>query len=456
MRTPLALTSVALAAICAFTAVTYTATAPKPGVDWPQFRGIRANGISEGSALPASWDVAKGQAIAWKAPLPGMGHSSPIVWGNLVCVSTAISGRKDATLRIGYYGDVDSVNDDTPHEWKLYCLDKSTGAVRWEQTVLTAVPKIKRHMKATHANSTLATDGERLIAFFGSEGLYAYDLKGKMLWKKDLGVLDGGWFTDPSYQWETGSSPIIHDNVVVVQADVQKGSFLAAFDARDGRELWRVTRNEVPTWGTPTVHEVNGKAQLIVNGWHHIGAYDFASGKEIWKMEGLGDIPIPTPVVNEGLIYITNAHGPKGAPVYAIRETATGDITLTGGATSNAGIAWSALRDGGYMCTPLIYRGLVYIIKYNGVLTVYDAKTGEQKLQQRIGSAAFTASPIAADGKVYVANEDGHVYVLKAGPTYEVLSENDFGEPVLATPAISEGTLLFRTKSQIVAIRAAR
>jgi outer membrane protein assembly factor BamB len=229
--------------------------------------------------------------------------------------------------------------------------------------------KIKRHLKATHANSTLATDGERLIAFFGSEGLYAYDMKGKLLWKKDLGVLDAGWFTDPSYQWETGSSPIIHNDVVVVQADVLKGSFIAAFSAPDGRELWRTARNEVPTWGTPTVHQVNGREQLIVNGWHHIGAYDFKTGKEIWKLKGGGDIPIPTPVVHEGLIYITNAHGPI-APVYAIRETATGEITPPAGATRPKDIAWSSVKDGGYMSTPIVYRGPVYIVKLNGGLTV--------------------------------------------------------------------------------------
>jgi outer membrane protein assembly factor BamB len=440
-----------------FGAAVYTAGTPKPGIDWPQFRGIRAAGVSEGFPLPSAWDVAKSQNVAWKTPIPGLGLSSPIVWGDVACVSTSISGQKDASLRVGLYGDVRPVLDDTEHEWRLYCLDKKIGAIRWQQSVLKAVPKIKRHMKASHANSTLATDGERVIAFFGSEGLYAYDLKGKLLWKKDLGVLDGGWFTDPSAQWETGSSPILHDNVVVIQADVQKGSFLAAFDARDGRELWRTERNDVPTWGTPTVHQVKGQTQLVVNGWHHIGAYDFKTGKEIWKLKGGGDIPVPTPVVHDGLIYITNAHGPQ-APVYAIRETATGDITLADGATSNAGIAWSAPRDGGYMCTPLVYSGLVYIVKYNGGLTVYDAKTGEQKFQQRLagGISAFTSSPVASDGKIYLASEDGHVFVLKAGPVFELISENDMGESVLATPAISEGTLLYRTQANVVAIRAGK
>jgi outer membrane protein assembly factor BamB len=433
------------------------AGAPRPGIDWPQFRGIRAAGVSEGFALPSAWDVAKQQGVNWKTALPGLGLSSPIVWGELVCLSTSISGQKDAGLKVGLYGDVKPVTDDTEHEWRVQCHDKKTGAVKWQQTVVKAVPKIKRHTKSTHANSTLATDGERLVAFFGSEGLYAFGLNGKPLWKRDLGVLDAGWFVDPSAQWETGSSPIIHDNVVVIQADVQKGSFLAAFDARDGKELWRTPRADVPTWGTPTVHQVKGQTQLIVNGWKHIGAYDFKTGKEIWKLTGGGDIPVPTPVVQDGLIFITNAHGPK-APVYAIRDTATGDISLADGATSNEHVAWSAARDGGYMCTPLVYNGLVYIVKYNGVLSVFDARTGESKYQQRLagGTSAFTSSPIAADGKVYLASEEGHVFVLKSGPAFEVLAENDMGESVLATPAISEGALLYRTAGHLMSIGAAK
>jgi outer membrane protein assembly factor BamB len=440
------------AALAAHAAMQASGT-PKPGVDWPQFRGIRASGVAEGFSLPTRWDVAGGKDVAWSTPIPGLGLSSPIVWGDSLFVSTAISGQKDAGIRVGLYGDVKPVTDDTEHEWRVYALDKKTGTVRWQTTVLRAVPKIKRHMKSTHASSTLATDGERLIAFFGSEGLYAFDLKGKQLWKKDLGVLDAGWFTDPSAQWETGSSPILHDNVVVIQADVQKGSFLAAFDARTGNELWRTARTDVPTWGTPTVHEVNGRTQLIVNGWKHIGGYDFKTGKEIWKLVGGGDIPVPTPVVDGGLIYITNAHGPK-APVYAIREGATGDITLADGETANAGVAWSAARDGGYMCTPLVYRGIVYIVKYNGVLTAYDAKSGAVKFQQRLaeGKSAFTSSPIAADGKIYLASEDGHVFVLNAGPAFEVLAENEMHESVLATPAISEGRLFYRTQGRVLAI----
>ena len=443
----------ALAAVCLLTSVS-GATNPRPGIDWPQFRGIRASGVDDKHPAPVTWNVDKKQGVVWKTAIPGLGHASPVVWGDSVYLATSISSKTDAGVRVGLYGDIRSVTDDTPHEWRVYALDKKTGAIKWQQTAITGVPKIKRHEKATHANSTLATDGERIIAFFGSEGLYAFDMKGKQLWKKDLGVLDAGFFAVPEAQWETGSSPILHDNVAVVQADVQKGSFLAAFDAKTGRELWRVSRDDVPTWSTPTVHEVNGRTHLIVNGMRHIGAYDFKTGEVIWKMKGLGDIPVPTPVVHDGFIYVTNAHGP-GAPVFAIRETATGDISLAGDATSSAGVVWSYRRGGGYMATPIVYRGLLYVLNYNGVLTVYDAKTGEQKYQHRVadGSTAFTASPVAADGKVYIASEDGRIFVLKAGPAYEVLSTNEMGESTLATPALSEGMMLWRTQGHLLAVK---
>ena len=446
--------AVPASALLAYTLSLSAASAPRPGVDWPQFRGIGAAGVAEGFSLPTEWSVAEGRNVAWKTDVPGLGLSSPVVWGNDLFVSTSISGKKDAGLKVGLYGDVRPVEDDTEHEWRIYALDKKTGKVKWQQTVHKAVPKIKRHTKASHANSTLATDGERLIAFFGSEGLYAYDMKGKQLWKKDLGVLDAGWFTAPQMQWETGSSPVIHDGKVIIQADVQKDSFLAVFDIKTGNEIWRITRTDVPTWGTPTIHQVNGQAQILVNGFRHSGAYDFKTGKEIWKMSGNGDIPVPTPVVSDGMIYITNAHGPM-SPVYAIKDTATGDISLPSGTDKTAHVAWSILKGGGYMCTPLVYRGLVYIIGYNGVLTVYDAKTGDRKYQQRLlenTASAFTSSPVGNDGKVYVASEDGQLIVLRAGPTFERIAQNDMGASVLATPAISEGRLLVRTQGQIIAI----
>jgi outer membrane protein assembly factor BamB len=448
-RIPAAVASIGLIVF----ATLHAASAPRPGTDWPQFRGISAQGIAEGFSVPATWNAATGENVVWKTKIPGLGLSSPIVWGDTVFISTAISGKADAGLRVGYYGDIQSVPDDTEHEWRVYALDKKTGAIKWQHSPYKGVPKIKRHMKNSHANSTLATDGERLIAFFGSEGLYAYDLKGTLLWKKDLGVLDTGYYMVPEAQWETGSSPVLHDGKIVLQVDVQKNSFLAVFDAKDGRELWRVPRTDVPTWSSPTVHSVGGKPQILVNGMRHVGAYDFQTGKEIWKLSGGGDIPVPTPVVNDGLVYITNAHG-NDSPVYAIKETATGDISLKGGATSNDGVAWMAPRSGGYMCTPLVYRGLVYNVRYNGVLNVFDRKTGEKKYETRLAGAtsAFTASPIANDGRVFIASEDGQVFVIAAGPEFKVLAMNEMSTPVLATPALSDGTLLIRTQDQIMAV----
>jgi outer membrane protein assembly factor BamB len=243
--------------------------------------------------------------------------------------------------------------------------------------------------------------------------------------------------------------------VIVLQADVQKGSFLAAFDVKTGKELWRTARQDVPTWSTPTIHRVGAQTQILVNGWRHAGAYDFRTGKEIWRLSGGGDIPVPTPIVGDGLVFITNAHGREPAPVYAIREQATGDISLAPGTTSNAGIAWTARGDGAYMITPVLYGGVLYVAKNNGVLAAFDPKTGERLYQQRLGTGTtgFTASLVAGDGKIYAAAEDGDVYVVKAGRTFELIGTNPLGDIAMATPAISEGVLYFRTGRNVMAVR---
>jgi outer membrane protein assembly factor BamB len=428
-------------------------TEPKPGVDWPSFRGIRAGGIAEGYPMPAKWNVAAREGVRWRTALEGLGTSSPIVWADRVCVSTAVSGKLDSNLKIGLYGDIASVEDNTSHTWKLICLDKKTGRVVLDRTILTSVPKIKRHTKSTHANSTLATDGTHLVLMLGSEGLHTYDMSGKLLWKKDLGLLDSGYYQVPEAQWEFGSSPVIHDGLIVIQADVQKGSFLAAFDVTTGKEMWRTARSDVPTWGSPTIHRIGTQTQILVNGWRHIGAYDFKTGREIWKLKGGGDIPVPTPVVAHGHVYITNAHGPL-SPIYAIRETATGDISLAPNETSNANITWSVARGGAYMATPLVYGDILYVLGWNGVLLAHDAKSGERFYQQRLGggTSAFTASPVAADGKLYFISEEGDVFVVKAGKTYELIATNSLDEIAMATPAISEGVIYFRTGKSLVAI----
>lgn len=443
----------AVLAAAPFSSGTTQPSEARPGIDWPSFRGIDARGIGLGAEPPTTWDVPGGQQVRWRVPIAGLGHSSPVVWGDTVCTTTAVSNTPDVELKVGLYGDITSVQDATEHRWEVMCFDKASGAVRWQRTAKTGVPKVKRHPKSTHASSTLATDGRHLIAFFGSEGLYAYDLEGRLLWQKDFGLLDSGFFMVPDAQWGFGSSPVIHAGRVVVQADVQKGSFVAAFDVRTGRELWRTPRADVPTWSTPAVVTVGGREQVIVNGWKHIGGYDLETGRELWRMTGGGDIPVPTPIVSDDLVFITNAHG-KAAPIYAIRPSATGDITLKEGETANAHIAWSYMRDGAYMQTPIAYQGLLYVCRDNGVLSVFDAKTGTRHYQSRLGDGrtGFSASPVAAAGRVYFTSEDGDVYVVKAGTAFELLATNPLGEVAMATPAISDGRLIFRTRGHLLAV----
>jgi outer membrane protein assembly factor BamB len=443
----------ALLCLLGITLLTTGATA-RQAQNWPSFRGVRGSGVADGQ-LPASWDIPKGTRLRWKTPIAGLGYASPIIWGNQLCVTTAKSGKADAGLKLGLYGDIASVTDDTVHTWLLTCMDASTGKVLFETKMHEGVPKIKRHTKSTHANSTLATDGTHIIAMLGSEGLFAFDMKGKQLWKVDLGVLDSGYHVVPAAQWEFGSSPIVHDGKVIIQADVQKGSFLGAFDVKTGKELWRTPRTDVPTWSTPTIHVVGGKTQVLVNGWHHMGAYDFATGEEIWKLKSAtGDIPVPTPITGHGFVYLTSAHG-GNPPVYAIRETAKGDISLAPDTTTNEHIAWSSKSDGAYMISPVLYQGLLYVCKNNGVFAVFDAVSGEKLYQERLGdgTTGFTASLVAGDGKVFFTSEDGDVFVVKAGRTYELLSKNPLGDYAMATPAIANGSLYFRTGTAVIAVK---
>lgn len=426
---------------------------PRPGIDWPSFRGIRAIGVADGYPIPTVWNVPTGEGVRWKVSVEGLGHSSPVVWGDRVCLTTALSGKSDASLNLSLGASLRSVDDDTVHTWKLICVDKRTGRTTLNVTMHLGVPKVGRHARSTHANSTLATDGTRLVAMLGSEGLHAYDFKGKLLWRKDLGRIDSGYYVDPTSQWAFGSSPVIEDGLVVVQADAQENGFIAAFDLRTGRELWRTNRDDVPTWGSPTIYRSGDRIGIAVNGLRHIGGYDVRTGAEIWQSKGVGDIPVPTPVVADGLIYITNAHG-NGSTVFAVRDTARGQVTLDVSDGSNEHLAWSVPRHGAYIPTPVLYRGMLYLVRGSSPFLALDAKTGSRVYQKRLGGDAtdVTASLVAGDGKVFVTSEDGEVFVVKAGPTFEVLATNVLGEPALATPAISEGVLYFRTVKSLVAI----
>ncbi len=435
-------------------AAAVTALFPSPTMaqisagDWPQFRGWRARGVVDGQDLPDSWDADAFANIRWKTPIPGLGHSSPILAGNRIFLVTAIGNDANPSLRVGLYGDIRPVDDEGPQSWQLYCLNKQTGQIDWIRQLHYGEPAIKRHTKASHANSTPATDGKHVVAFLGSEGLHCFDVCGNRLWKKDLGRLDSGYYMARSAQWGFGSSPIIYQDLVFVQCDVQKNSFVAAFEIDTGDEIWRTKRTDVPTWGTPTVHE-GEHDQLIVNGCSHSGGYDPRTGREIWQLGWGGDIPVPTPIVSHGLIILSSAHGLL-SPLRAVRTSAHGTVPPMAG--SQKQLAWSKPRDGIYMQTPLVYEDLLYACRDNGVLSCYDVETGERIYRKRLGGGGFTASPVAADGRLYFTSEDGVIYVVRAGKEYELLAENAMGEVCMATPAISDQMLIVRGQNSIYAV----
>jgi outer membrane protein assembly factor BamB len=423
-------------------------TAPR---NWPGFRGDNAAGNGDGQGAVAEWDVDTEQNVRWKTPIPGISNASPIVWGNRVFIVTAVSSAGDKTFRVGLYGDVAPVNDLSEHTWKMYCLDKNSGTILWEQTAFTGLPKVKRHTKASQANSTPVTDGRRVVAIFGSIGmLAAWDMDGKPLWKTDVGVLDSGWFFDPDYQWGHSSSPIIHGDKVIVQADRSKDSFIAAYDLATGKQVWRTHRDEIPTWGTPIVFRADGREQIVTNG-PKIRGYDPATGELVWTLGPNSEVTVGTPVVGAGLVYVTGGY-PPARPVYAIKPNARGDISLPKDATSSETIAWSN-GEGTYIPSPIFYDGILYTCGNNGVLTAYDGATGTRIYRARVGGGgSFAASPVAADGRLYFANEDGDIIVARAGRTYQEVAKNEMKEVIMATPAISDGVIIVRTLGHVFGI----
>jgi outer membrane protein assembly factor BamB len=420
---------------------------------WPQFRGLNASGRGDGANLPDTWSVADNKGIAWRTPIPGLAHSSPIVWGDRVFVTTAISSRKDATFKPGLYGEGTASEDVTSHKWNVMALDRRTGKVLWERTAYEGAPKEKRHIKATYANATPATDGKYVVAHFGSQGLYAYDVDGKLKWKRDLGRLNTGAYDSPDYEWGTASSPILYKDLVIVQADQQKDSFVMALRLKDGTTAWKADRDELPSWATPTVFTAGTQAELVTNAPKFIRGYDPQTGKELWRLGRSSNITAPTPVFDKDLIVVASGRRPT-APLFVLKAGARGDITLPEGATSGGPVVWTKEGAGSYMPTPVVHDGRIYVLKNQGILTCWDLKTGAQVYEQRLPgvTSGFSASPVVADGKLYLSSEDGDVFVVRAGPKFEVIATNPMGQPLMATPAIAEGLLLLRGERDLFAV----
>jgi outer membrane protein assembly factor BamB len=432
--------------------------------DWPSFRGQGARGVAEGFPVRTKWnadvEIGELEGELWETTVPGLGHSSPVVFGDKLFLLTAISDAGAAQLQVGAGGKPTAAEDNGQQSWVVLCYDKATGKELWRKTAHQGKPKATRHLKATHANTSVSVDGENVLAFFGSEGLYCYDHDGNLRWSRDLGIIN---ISKYGIGWGFASSPAIHEDRIAIVCDDPEHPYVAMLRLDNGEEIWRVSRKDIceRSWGTPLIHASDKTTQVVVNGWPWIVSYDFETGEERWRMEGGGDNPIPTPFAANGWIYITNAHGSK-APIYVVRPDATGNLSASqpeafGDANDKeTPVVWSVERGGSYMSTPVVYGDYLYLGNSNGTVRCFHARTGAKIYEERLGKGAgVIASLVATDDKIFCASENGKVYVLQPGPEFKVLAENSMGEPCFATPAISSGVVYIRTTERLVAIRSA-
>ena len=423
------------------------ATGTAFGQHWPSFRGANAAGVADTADPPVTWDLGARRNVVWAVEIPGFGHSSPVVWGEHVFLTTAVplrpapAGSATAESTAVNSEAYRAIEAQTRHSWRLYCLDRATGRIRWERTAYEGVPRVKRHAKASQASATPATDGTHVVAMMGSEGLFTYDMDGRLLWKKDFGRLNQGYVDDPTDEWGPASSPIIHDGLVIVQNDRHTDSYVAALDVQTGEERWRVGReDEMPAWSTPVVHR-GARETLVTNSPQFIRGHDPATGRELWRVQDGTQVKVVTPVIAGDLVIATGGYPTGGRPIFGIRA-ATGEVV------------WRLERGSPYTPTPIVYQGILYVSIDNGVLGAYDATTGRLVYQRRIApdSGGFSASAVAAAGRLYFASEDGIVYVVRAGREFELLARNDMKEMCLATPALTGDLLLVRTRTHLYAL----
>jgi outer membrane protein assembly factor BamB len=423
---------------------------------WPQWRGPGGLGISPEKNLPTEWSPATPDKpavnIPWKIEIPGRGHSSPIVAGNLVFVTTSIKGevvpgrKAQEHLKFDYtpgYIHPDAVDIEFKHALKVYAVDAVTGELAWERTAYDGVMFDDRHRKNTFASSTMVTDGERVYASFESAGFYAYDLKGNLVWKKDLGgIIKAGL--------GPGTSPIIYKDLLILLCDQEMGtgSYLAALDRKTGDEVWRATRENRRSWATPLVINTGTRDELIASGAEVVISYDPATGKELWRANGTQSHPIPSPVTTKGLLFLTA--GSQAKVVMAMKPGGSGDLK-----DSKETVLWRYNKGAAYVPSPIAIGDYLYLLTDGGIMTCIDALTGERKYEGgRVPvPATFFASPVAFDDKILLTSEDGDSFVIEAGPVHKVLKTNSVGESVYASPAIANGTIFIRGEKHLFAIR---
>jgi outer membrane protein assembly factor BamB len=414
--------------------------------NWPQWRGPGGQGISRETKLPAAWTP--GKNIAWKAEVPGRGHSAPVVWNDRVFITTALEGELLPGAKAVEHTESgkpflhpDSVGADRKHTYKVLSYDGRTGKLLWEQTAWEGVPFDNRHRKSSFASPSVATDGSLVFAYFGSEGVFAYDVNGKPAWKTSVGKVK-------TLGLGAASSPVIHEGLVILQCDDDGGqdSAIVALEAKTGRERWRMKRPVQVSWSTPVLVRAGHRTELVTNGSEWIIAYDPATGKELWRTKGVESNAIHTPVVGNGVVIVSAGFPAK--KTIAIKPGGSGDVTGT------PQILWTYEKGTAYVVSPILYEGLLYLVNDRGVITALDARTGDMKYEGgRVPvPASFMGSPIAADGRILMTSEDGDTFVIKAGPQHEVIATNSIGEPVYTTLAISNGRIYIRGEKHLFAI----
>ncbi len=422
--------------------------------NWAGFRGNDGDGIGDGTPTPTTWNIKTGENVRFAVEIPGLGNSSPVVWGDKVFLTTAVADHQE-DLRVGDTGSGETVTDDLLHSWRVLAFDKKTGKELWSTEIARAKPLTSRHFKATQANSTPVTDGEHLVVVFPTAGIASLDLDGNVLWHHPLGGLNASAFMDPELEWGYSSSPILYNDTVILQVDVSRsdvdeGAYMAAWNVATGKMVWKVPRDVAPSFSTPSILRAASGDELVLNG-STIHGYDPGTGKELWSLGPNSELVIARPVVGDGVVYVSAGYAPI-KPIYAVRSGSRGKIELSPGEASEQ-VAWSHRVGGAYMPTPLLYKGLFYLVHHNGRMVAYDALTGDALYKKRFSQGGtFTASPVVVNDHLYVATEEGQMYVLAAGAEYKEVAINEFDEPLMATPAVSDGTLFVRTPGHLYAL----
>jgi outer membrane protein assembly factor BamB len=408
---------------------------------WSYWRGPAVNGMAVGDA-PLHWGDS--QNIKWKADIPGRGHSSPVIWGDRIFLTTAINsgppdpppapGSKPALVKNGPFAE---------HSFDVLCLDRKTGKLLWQRTATKAVPHEGYHGQyGSFASNSPVTDGKYVYAFFGSRGMYCYDMKGKLIWKKDYGVQ-----MKMRMAFGEGMTPVIAGDRLILVFDYEGDSFMSALDKKSGKEIWRVNRDEKSNWAAPLVYEYGGKKQILVPATKKVRSYDFETGKLIWETAGLGVNPIPHPVRQDDMVFVMTGY--QNPNLMAIRLGKEGDLTGTDS------IVWNQTKGNSYTPSPVLYDNKLYVLTDTGMVSCYNAKTGVPYYQQQRlpKTYSFKSSPVGANGKLYLASENDDVIVLRMGEKFEVLATNTLADQMfIATPAIQDGEIFLRGQNKLFCI----